>query len=255
MIEGRSITSLQHPLVKHLVKLRTDSDYRYQNQSLVFEGLKPIEEVSSSIIKLLYTEAYLSAAQSIQGEKWLVTEAILHKISGMTSPEGILAEIRMPPFVSLDKAKQVLALDGISDPGNLGTLMRTALALGWETIYFLPGSCDPFNEKALRASRGAHFKLALAKGTAKQLQQWVQKEGIQALLADLKGEVPHLIPAASRRLLVLGNEAHGASAQVRGFCKAVTIPMPGEMESLNVAVAGGILLYLLSNNTRNRVTL
>ena len=173
MMEPRTLTSLQHPLVKHLVKLRADSTYRHEHQALVLEGLKAHSRIIASCQKLLYTPAYASFASSIAGEKWQVTEAILHKISGMTSPEGIVAEIRMPPFVSLGKAKRVLALDGISDPGNMGTLLRTALALGWEAVYFLPGSCDPFNEKALRAARGAHFKLALAKGTAEHLQQWV----------------------------------------------------------------------------------
>jgi TrmH family RNA methyltransferase len=247
VMELHSLTSLQHPLVKHLVKLRLDSAYRHEHQALVLEGAKPIQEVASLVTKLLYTPAYAAFASSFSGEKWQVTDAIVHKISGMISPEGIVAEIRMPSFVSLDKAQQVLALDGISDPGNIGTLLRTALALGWEAVYFLPGSCDPFNEKALRAARGAHFKLALAKGTAEDLQQWVQSEKVQSLVADLKGKVPEKVSMASRRLLVLGNEAHGASKAVRQFCEPVTLPMPGEMESLNVAVAGGILLYLLSN--------
>jgi TrmH family RNA methyltransferase len=250
MTEQRLLTSLQHPLVKHLVKLRTESDYRDEQKALVLDGLKPIQEVSPSITKLLYTPAYASFAHSISAEKWQVTEAIIHKISGMFSPEGVVAEIRMPPFVSLDKAKQVLALDGISDPGNLGTLLRTALALGWEAVYFLPGSCDPFNEKVLRAARGAHFKLALAKGTAEQLQEWSEEQKVQTLVADLEGKSPEATSLALRRLLVLGNEAHGASEGVRRFCQPVTIPMPGKMESLNVAVAGGILLYLLSNHTR-----
>jgi TrmH family RNA methyltransferase len=251
-IEHHSITSLQHPLVKHLVKLRIDSSHRYECQALILEGVKPIQEVSTHITKLLYTPAYASVALSLSGEKWQVTEAILQKISGMSSPEGIVAEIRMPPFVSLDNARHILALDGISDPGNMGTLLRTALALGWETIYFLPESCDPFNEKVLRAARGAHFKLTLAKGTALQLHQWVDKERIQALLADIQGKAPEEVPMASRRLLVLGNEAHGASVEVRNFCQSVTIPMAGEMESLNVAIAGGILLYLLSNSVDHR---
>lgn len=251
MREPHLLTSLQHPLVKHLVKLRTDSAYRHESQAIILEGLKPIREVSTRITKLLYTPPYASFAASLQCEKWLVVEAILHKISGMTSPEGILAEIRMPSFVLLDKVKQVLALDGISDPGNVGTLLRTALALGWEAVYFLPGSCDPFNEKAVRAARGAHFKLALAKGTAEQLHQWVLAQEAQPLVADIKGNIPEELSHAARRLLVLGNEAHGASAMIRQFCQSVTIPMPGEMESLNVAVAGGILLYLLSN-FRNR---
>lgn len=250
----RCLESLQHPLVKHLVKLRVDSHHRLEHQALVLEGLKPIQEVSSQITKLLYTPAYASYATTLPGEKWQVTEAILNKISGMTSPEGILAEIRMPAFVLLDKAKQVLALDGVSDPGNMGTLLRTALALGWEAVYFLPASCDPFNEKALRAARGAHFKLALAKGTPEQLQQWVKANNIQSLVANFKGKMPENVPVTPNRLLVLGNEAHGASTAVQQFCQPVTIPMPGEMESLNVAVAGGILLYLLSNFREHRMS-
>jgi RNA methyltransferase, TrmH family len=251
MAEPRTITSLNHPLVKHLLKLRKESAERYLHQALILEGSKPIEEVSFLITRLLYTSAYASFAASISGEKWLVTESILQKISGMSSPEGVIAEIRMPSFVSLDKVQQVLALDGISDPGNLGTLLRTALALGWEAVYFLPGSCDPFNEKALRAGRGAHFKLALARGSAEELQQWAKREGVQALVADLKGKPPNLLPCAKRRLLIVGNEAHGASEAVHRFCQPIAIPMPGKMESLNVAVAGGILLYLLSNKTQS----
>lgn len=244
------ITSLQHPLVKHLVKLRTDSDYRNEHQTLVLEGLKPIQEVSPFINKVLYTPPFASFVEPLSAEKWEITDAILHKVSAMSSPEGIIAEVRLPSFVPLNQAQRVVAFDGVSDPGNLGTLLRTALALGWEAAYFLPGGCDPFNEKAVRAARGAHFKLALAKGSCEQLQEWIQAENVQALVADLKGIPPDEVAVALPRLLVLGNEGHGASAKVRHFCQAVTIPMPGEMESLNVAVAGGILLYLLSNKRK-----
>lgn len=243
-----TITSLQHPLVKHFVKLRTDGAYRYEHQTLVLEGIKPIQEVAAHVQKILYTpSACGSIISSFSCEKWQVTEAILNKISGMISPEKIIAEVQMPSFVLLNQAKQVLALDGISDPGNMGTLLRTALALGWDTVYVLPGSCDLFNEKTIRAARGAHFKLSLAKGNVDQLREWVEKNQVQSTVADIQGHVPESLPYAKYRLLVLGNEAHGASAAIRQFCQPITIPMPGEMESLNVAVAGGILLYLLSN--------
>lgn len=253
IVEERSISSLQHPLVKHLVKLRADSTYRYEHQSLVLEGLKPIQEMSSSLIKLFYTADYASQAFNFSGEKWQITESILRKISGMTAPEGIIAVIRMPSFVELGKAKHVLALDGINDPGNMGTLLRTALALGWESVYFLPGCCDPFNEKVMRAARGAHFKLLLAKGSVDELKKWVRTENVQPLVADLEGKEPEHFSAAPKRLLVLGNEAHGASPAISKFCQPVTIPMSGKMESLNVAVAGGILLYLLRGMQNNHL--
>lgn len=244
----QAISSLQHPLVKHLVKLRDNAAYRHDYQALLLEGPKPIQEVSSSILRLFYTPAYASFAETIQmSEKWQITEAILQKISNMPAPEGLLAEVRLPPFHQLNQEHLVVALDGISDPGNLGTLMRTALALGWEAIYLLPGSCDVFNEKVLRAARGAHFKLKLMKGSAEQLTEWAQAQNVQALVAHIQGVNPEQVSQSKRRLLVLGNEARGASPSMQTLCQAVTIPMPGNMESLNVAVAGGILLYLLKS--------
>lgn len=252
MTAERTITSLQHPLVKHLAKLRNDSGYRHEHQALILSGLKPIQEFPASITKLLYTFNYRHDAEKINAvaERWLVTETIIHKITGLLSPEGILAEVQMPPFVPLTHSKQVVALDGISDPGNVGTLLRTALAFGWETVYFLPGSCDPYNEKALRSARGAHFKLSLAKGTVENLQEWVKTQNCQSLVAELKGIAPETVSAAPCRLLVLGNEAHGVSTSIKQFCTSVSLPMPGAMESLNVAMAGGILLYLLRSNER-----
>lgn len=242
----RSITSLQHPLVKHLVKLRSNSDYRYEHHSLVLEGSKPIQEVIGSIKTLIYTENFIPFPNS-NAEEWVVTEAILKKISGLSSPEGVIAEIRMPAFGLKPESHHLLVLDGISDPGNMGTLMRTALAFGWDGVYILPRSCDLFNEKVLRAARGAHFKIPVKIGTVEELLGLIRKEGFQPLLADLKGTSPEKQEAATKRILVMGNEAHGASKEVRNYCNPVAISMSGQMESLNVAVAGGILLYLLKS--------
>jgi RNA methyltransferase, TrmH family len=245
-----SLTSLQHPLVKYLVKLRTDKTYRYLHRRVLLEGLKPIGEISHLVLQLFYIKSYASAVDALPGEKWEVTQAILDKISGTTSPEGVIAEIQMPPFGTLKNARWVLALDEINDPGNLGTLMRTALALGWETVFLLPGSCDPFNEKVLRSARGAHFKLTLVQGTVADLEQWIKEKQAQALAADLHGVQPEQIASADRRVLVLGNEARGISVPIARLCQLVTVPMSGYMESLNVAVAGGILLYLFQRRSR-----
>lgn len=242
------ISSLQHPLVKHLVKLRTSSSYRDETKTCLLEGSKIIQEVTN-VNKILYTSAYSDFVSKFKCEKWLVTEAILHKISGVIAPEGIIAEVSMPKFSEIENVNSVLALDGISDPGNLGTLLRTALALGWTMVYFLPGCCDPFNDKSMRAARGAHFKIQMGSGTIQDLENWVKSKSVdvQALVADLEGISLTSVEKASRRLLILSNEAHGPSTELYRFCQKVTIPMTGKMESLNVAVAGGILLYHLSN--------
>lgn len=240
----RTITSLQHPLVKHLVKLRTDSGYRYRNQSLLLEGSKPIKEVSGKIKTCIYAGNYIPS-ESSNADEWIVTEAILKKISGLSNPEGVIAEIEMPTFGIPDGSRHLLVLDGINDPGNMGTLMRTALAFGWDGVFILPTSCDPFNEKVLRAARGAHFKLPLQRGSIQELQEMLYRGQFQPILADIDGLPPEKLETSDKMVLVMGNEAHGASQAVRKLCSSVAIPMDGQMESLNVAVAGGILLYLL----------
>lgn len=241
------ITSAQNPLVKHLVKLRKDKDYRYAQQSLILEGIKPVKEVIPFIKKIIRAES-ASIDLSLEAEEWIVTDAIFAKISGMISPEGILAEVQMPSWSTLNGLQWIVALDGINDPGNLGTLLRTALALGWQGVYILSNSCDPFNEKAVRAARGAHFRLPLAFGTQKSLVNLIEQNKLEPVVADIKGTAIELYPSTETgTLLVLGNEAHGASPEMQRICSKVKIPMQGEMESLNVAIAGSILMYTLRN--------
>lgn len=247
MPNERYITSLQNPLVKHLVKLRSNRDYRYAQRSFLVEGMKPIQEVASYIKKLVYVNS-VDVSRLVDSEKWLVTESVMKKVSGMTSSEGVLAEVEMPQVSSLKGLQYLIAFDGVNDPGNLGTLLRTALALGWQGAFILPNSCDPFNEKAVRAARGAHFRIPIKFGTFEELKQIAEQNKLEFLAADLEGLAPEKIHSKKGKVLVLGNEAHGASAEIRQFCTKVTIPMPGEMESLNVAIAGGILMYLLKRS-------
>lgn len=244
---SKQITSLQHPIVKHFVKLRQNTDYRWDHQSVVVEGIKPVKEVSlSQQVKriLAYDDTYLPPGISAE-EILIVNDGIMKKVSGMQTPEGILAEVAMPKPASLKGMRYLIAFDRVSDPGNLGTLMRTALALGWEGAFLLPESCDPFNEKALRAARGATFRLPMAAGDWKDLKKLIEENKLEPVVADLQGISIKEFKAEKGILLVLGNEAQGISQEAEKMCQKVTIPMPGEMESLNVAVAGGILMYAL----------
>lgn len=238
------ITSLNHPLVKHFVKLRNDSYYRQVHQKVILESLKPILELQPFIAQLIFTQKYEKYVQEVF-PRTQVKEEVMQKASGMKTAEGVLAEMQMPAFVSVEKDTSIIVFDGISDPGNMGTLLRTALAFGWQGAYFLPGGCDPFNEKVMRSARGAHFKLKLSKGTASQLEQLVQKQKKEAWVADLHGQEMENIQSSKPSILVMGNEAHGASQAIKNFCLPLTIPMSDQMESLNVAIAGGILLYAL----------
>lgn len=244
----KKITSLQHPVIKHLTKLRVNSDYRFEHHSAVVEGRKLVNELClQSIPKLvLATEENLIPAKIPAENVLVVTPEMMDKITGMKHSEGILAEVPLPAQSSLDKKKYILALDEINDPGNMGTLLRTALALGWEGAFILEGSCDPFNEKAVRASRGAVFRLPLFQGKWDALEALIKNNSLVPIAADLNGtDLKQMDNKGKGCVLVLGNEAHGPSKKADALCQKVTIPMLGPMESLNVGVAGGILMYNL----------
>lgn len=244
----KKITSSQHPLVKHFVKLRQNRDYREEQQRIIVEGIKPLKELCAKVkpcMMMAGEEAHLPS--SVPEENIVIVPTqILEKVSGMRSPEGMIGEFPMPLQADLKGKRRLVVLDGISDPGNLGTLLRTALALGWEGAFITAGSCDPYNEKALRAARGATFRLPLQVGEKEELTGLVESQGMSVYAADIRGESVFQMPwPLEPFVLVLGNEAHGASLNEFKNVKKILIPMPGPMESLNVAVAGGILMSQL----------
>lgn len=242
----KELTSLQHPLVKHLAHLRQNRDYREDHQALLLEGIKPIQELDSKhIVKTVLTTDINLVPKNIKGDVYIVSDAIIKKISGLTSPEGLVAEVSIPKPASLKGLKYIVACEEINDPGNLGTILRTALALGWEGAFILNNSCDLYNEKTIRASRGAVFKLPIALGSWDDLKKIINENKLKALSADIEGTSLKETNKLENALLILGNESRGPSEEAVQNSTKVKIPMPGKMESLNVAIAGGILMYAL----------
>lgn len=243
----RNISSVQHPLVKHLVKLRQNRDYRYDHHRLIIDGITLVSELRGSTrYKTIATRDEMLIPLGVEADEILiVNESVMKKISGLQSPEGIVAEIDMPKPASLDGKKRLIALDGVNDPGNVGTLLRSALALGWEGAFILDESCDPFNEKAIRAARGATFRLPLAWGSWDDLHKLIKQNQLTPLITEMSGEKIDSIAMPNAVLLVMGNEARGPSAEAKQVGKQVSIEMLGDMESLNVAVAGSIIMYAL----------
>lgn len=233
----KEITSLQHPVVKNCVKLRTNRNFRYEKRQIVLSGKKMVREAGSLETLFLKkgTSSHLKADQI-----FFVTEAILKKISGLETPENIAAIAPMPNWKNLKDKNWIIALDGISDPGNMGTLLRTALALGWEGAFLTESCVDPYNDKALRAAKGATFRLPLQIGNEEKLDQLAS--GKKVWIADIAGEPFIEIPKEKKGVLILGNEAHGVSQSLKRRYPLISIPIHG-IESLNVAAAGAILLY------------
>lgn len=166
--------------------------------------------------------------------------------------------------------RRLLALDGVQDPGNVGTLARTALALGWDGLYCLPGTADPWGDKSTRAARGAAWRLPVRSrgGGWGELLEVARGSGLDFLVAEPREEVEEKRPRASGEesrgvCLVLGSEGSGLSAEGRAALaglgssgngnspgvsvSSVSIPMSGQMESLNVATAGAVLMFALSD--------
>lgn len=187
-----------------------------------------------------------TAALEKHPDAFLVSEALIKKITQLPSPEGIVAEFPLPKPSSLANKRRLLCVDRLADPGNLGTLLRSALAFGFEGIFLIEPSVDLFNDKTIRASRGACFLLPFCYGSVHELKALIDENALTPLIADLEGENFEKVGPLSAPLLILGNESHGPSEEVKNLGKKITIPLSTTVESLNVAIAGSILLYALS---------
>ncbi len=230
------ITSSQSPLVKHFVKLRTNKKYRHQKKAVFLEGKKLLEQLNYPLETLIVREKEHSHLRAKHTQ--FVSKSVFHKLSGLQSPEGIAAEVKMPPWANVSKKKLILALDEINDPGNLGTLIRTALALGFEGLFCTRSCVDPYNEKALRAAKGATFTLPMQRKS-------LETKGFHIYVAALEGTPCTSVTFETPAILILGNEARGVSKQMRNMGTPITIPMQKKMESLNVASAGAILIHAM----------
>lgn len=238
------ITSAQHPIVKRFVKLRQDKSFRIEEKSVVIVGKHLVKEISCHFpIKTLIIDHDFPGISA--ENTFLATPEILKKITSLAQPEGIAAEVALPKPGLLKGKKNILVLDRISDPGNLGTLLRTALALGWEGAFLTPNSADPFNDKAIRASKGACFFLPLQEGSYEELEELLKENQLKPYVADLQGTSLSDLKVKHPLALILGNESLGPSAWSKEQGTAVSIPMKKDVESLNVASAGAILMYKL----------
>lgn len=236
------IESPDNPKIRHLLKLIEDKKYRQSEKKILLEGLKLIEEVSGTTQGILYATKQVD---TIPGwNQNLISEKVAKKLSQTEHSEGIFAEVPLPEETRT-LSYPLIAFDAVSDPGNMGTLLRTACAFGFQGALFLPNCVDPFNPKVLRSSKGALFKLKHKQISWNELEDYAKMHHLRLLGADLQGKLAAEIEG-NQFVLILGNEGKGLSEHGKRIAEKITLPMQGDMESLNVSVAGGILMYLLS---------
>lgn len=228
----------------------------------VAEGLRTVEELLRSSLALrglLVSEqaestpraaALLADVESRGIELQRVSEADFASAADTEQPQGLLAIAEQPErtlaSLALRDGARLLVLDGIQDPGNVGTLLRSASALGAVASLVLPGTVDPWNAKVVRSAVGLQFTQPPVLCTAAELLAFLRAQDCRLVGAAAEGEPVGRFRQPARLALAVGNEGQGLSAVLRDACDAlVAIPMAPGAESLNVAVAAGILLHVL----------
>ncbi len=239
------ITSATNPLIKSVVKLHTTRGRKAANRCII-EGTRALSTASKHLTLdvLFCTDTRFDYALTLTKEAniVLIPDSLMKKISAATTPSGLLGVFHIPPQPPDDLLAPGLVLAQISDPGNMGTLIRTAAACNLSSIVIVEG-CDPWSPKVLQSSAGTSAHIQLFQWSWDKLISTKKDLLLYALVVN-DGEPPHTIDA-QKALLVVGNEAHGIPSEWLQQCDSlVSLPMPGTAESLNAAVAGSIATYL-----------
>lgn len=252
------ITSISNPKVKLVRELLAQKKKRDQAGAFVVEGIRLTEEALSANLKprlVLYSsqisdrgKQILAKSENSQTQIEEVDAQLLNRVSDTETSQGLLMVIDKPGRSSAERSEPVLVLDQVRDPGNLGTILRSACAFGFQAILLTPGSVDPYSPKALRAGMGAQFKLQILFQNAQEIREYSKnrkEEKLNIILADAEAdEKCWQIDLSQPLCLIIGGEAFGAKPEIRQIIDGrVLIPMQANNESLNAAMAASILMY------------
>ena len=247
-----NITSAKNPTIRSLRGLR-DRAERVASGRILVEGEVMIREAFACglhIYDLIADEKHEAFAEEMQkrgANALLVPRNLLESVCDTKTPQGVCASFDAPKPTDLrDLPDVIVALDGVQDPGNLGTIWRTADAAGFQGLLIGNGSADPLSPKVLRAAMGSGFRLPFAQAESlPDALNALHADGYTLIASDLSGADFYQRPNPGRKLvLIIGNEARGISDAVRNCADMrVKLPMRGGAESLNVAIAAAILMY------------
>lgn len=244
----KEITSVNNPLIKELVLLKNKKE-RLNKKTFMVEGYHLVEEAykRNCLVQILTTsdkdKINYSDIDIIK-----TTDIVIKKLSSTIEPQGIIGIVKMPKFEKQNYSKY-LVLDDVADPGNLGTIIRSSLALGIDALIVSPDTVDEYNDKVLRATQGAIFKLPIFREDLKVAINDLKKQNIPVLVTSLKNaEDVKDLNRMEKFALVLGNEARGVKEEYIPMAdKVIKITMHNDVESLNVGVSAGMIAYYLIN--------
>lgn len=259
------ISSLANPQIKNLIQLQSKSKAREEQEAFVTEGIKMFEEskvgghlVKAYIGETLYHHWEEKSPDLLKGYSYeVVTDAVLKGVSDTLTPQGILCLVKKPVY-NLESFLQnskvnLLLLEDIRDPGNLGTMVRTAEGAGITGILLSKNSVDMYNPKVIRSTMGAIYRMPFlyVENFTEMLKQ-LKENGITIYAAHLEGaEFYDKIIYPLKCAVMIGNEANGISSDAaRASNQCIKIPMEGSVESLNAAIAAAIILYEIYRQKR-----
>ena len=236
----KEITSKENNKIKFAASLKM-AKYRKENRQFLAEGKKSLElALAAGVVKEIFTTKKLPDIKD-DIVQYLVDDSLLKKISSTQNPEGVVFVCHMQEK-KVKKLNKVVYLDHVNDPGNMGTIIRTALAFDYDAVIVSEGCCDVYNEKVVAASKGAIFLIPLMNMDLKEL-----KEGRTIVVSTLSEDSVELnkVKVEKPFVLVLGNEAHGVSEETIKLADIKTKIHISNIESLNVSIAAGILMHAL----------
>ena len=249
------ITSLQNDKVRYVRALQSRRRTRQRERRLVLEGVRLVEEVVRAGVLPTFAFYTLGVETDNRGGRLLtslremgaacyaVSESVMDACSDTEAPQGVLVVIPIPALPRPKQPTFTLILDRVRDPGNLGTILRTALAVGVEQALLAPGTVDATNPKVVRAAMGAHLRLPMAALGWEAIA--TAAAGCDVWLAEAGGGTVYTAVDWTRPVaLIVGGEAAGAGKRARALAAGrVSIPMALEVESLNTAVATAVILF------------
>lgn len=247
------ITSTSNPQIKQIMALLKKSKERKEKKAFVIEGRKMFEEIAAQperVLRAYFSESY-TKEQTVQTTVpyEIVADSVFEAMAETVTPQGVLAIVRMPEYSleeMIDNAGTLVLLENLRDPGNLGTILRTAEAAGVSGVILSKESVDIYNPKVIRSTMGAVYRVPFfyAEDFYGLLKELSDRE-VRLLAAHLKGTKYFNQADYSRKVgILIGNEANGLSGEAASLAEEkVLIPMAGEVESLNAAVAAALLMY------------
>lgn len=246
------ISSSSNPKVKYVRRLQSERRFRNREHVFIIEGTRWFSEIDGETIApkmVFFTDQWAALPghsdilQQLNMSRQLVSDEIMREMSDTSTPPGILAVL---PFIKRPFPTPptfLLILDAIQTPGNLGTMLRTAAAAGVDGVVLAPGCVDPTNPKVVRGSMGALLRLPVQQLTWDEIADLTND--MDVWVATIDGEKAYTaVSWPKRTALIIGSEAHGASEKARKIATGgVTIPMHNQTESLNAAIAAGVILF------------